>query len=264
MNADEVRRLFDVPVKTRVRGYEQPVNATLLHIAISGCRLCAGIDMQRGTALSFEWRLSNGTLLNVPGVVAAQYPAREGRVGFEYAIALEALPPADADALASEAALLARSASARNFDTALVDISQFTNYRVPDDVRVSYRRDNPRTFGIASACDITGNALRLRCTDSLSPGEAIHLSIQLPDVVLNVHRGDDEELVTAPMSSERVPRKVLKRPFKEIQLSGRVEGVVKDSRRRDAYEVQLFDLNPLARQEIARYIHASQLARFKR
>ncbi|HLI97436.1 MAG TPA: PilZ domain-containing protein [Candidatus Baltobacteraceae bacterium] len=262
--ADEVRRMFDVPVKVRLRGRSDPLNATLLHIAISGCRLRAPFDVQRGTALSFEWRLSNGTLLNVPGVVAAQYPSRDGHPGFEYALALEALPEADSDALASEAALLARSASARNFDTSLVDISQFMNYRVPDDVRVSYRRDNPRTFGIGSACDITGNALRLHCTDVLSANETIHLAVQLPDDVLSVHKGDDEELVTAPMSSERVPRKVLKRPFQEIQVSGCVEGVVKDSRRRDAYEVKLLGLNGLARQEIARYIHAAQLSRFKR
>lgn len=260
----DVKQTFDVPVKLRVRGALQPALATLLHIAISGCRLRASAVMERGTALSFEWRLSDGALLEIAGVVAARYPTRNGAPGYEYAVALEQLAQEDSDALQKEAALLVRSASAKSYDTALVDISQFINYRVPDDVTISFRIDNPRTFGIASACDITGNALRLRCSETLRVNERLHLAVKLPDVVLSVHKGKDDELVTAPMSTQQVPRRVLRRPFQEIQLSGRVVGVVKDSRRRDAYEIELLDLNAVARQEIARYIHASQLARLKR
>lgn len=259
-----VKHTFDVPVKMRVRGALLPASATLLHIAISGCRLRASAVMERGTALSFEWRLSDGRLLTIPGVIAARYPARNGSPGYEYAVALEALPENDSDALEKEAAQLVRSASAKSYDTALVDISQFLNYRVPDDVTISYRIDNPRTFGIAGACDITGNALRMRCSETLRINEMVHLAVRLPDVVLSVHKGKDDELVTAPMSTEQVPRKTLRRPFQEIQLSGRVAGVVKDSKRRDAYEIELLNLNAVARQEIARYIHASQLARLKR
>lgn len=260
----DVKHTFDVPVKMRVRGAVLPASATLLHIAISGCRLRASAIMERGTALAFEWRLADGRLLNIAGVVAARYPTRNGAPGYEYAVALEALAPDDADALQHEAEMLVRSASAKSYDTALVDISQFLNYRVPDDVTVSYRIDNPRTFGIASASDITGNALRMRCSETLRANELLHIALRLPDVVLNVHKGKDDELVTAPMSTQQVPRKTLRKPFQEIQLSGRVVGVVKDSKRRDAYEIELLDLNALARQEIARYIHASQLARFKR
>lgn len=262
--AEEVKQTFDVPVRMRRRGEVTPITATLLHIALSGSRLRAPVEMERGTALSFEWRLSNGKLLNVAGVVAARYTPRNGAPGFEYAVALETMPEEEANALSEEAELLVRSASARSYDTALVDISQFLNYRVPDDVTVSYRIDNPRTFGIGSACDITGNALRLRCNETLRIKEAIHIAVRLPDVVLNVHKGSDDELVTAPSGTGQVPRKVLRRPFQEIQLSGRVTARVKDSKRRDAFEIALEDLDQLARQEIARYIHASQLARFKR
>jgi|SRR5579884_17866 len=260
----DIKHTFDVPVKMRLRGADVPVAATLLHIAISGCRLHASFAMERGTALSFEWRLSDGKLLNVAGVVAARYAPKNGGTGYEYAVALEDMPEEESGALAKEAALLVRSASARPYDTAVVDISQFTNYRVPDDVTVSFRIDNPRTFGIGRACDITGNALRLHCTENLRVNETIHLALTLPDVVLNVHKGRDDELVTAPMGTKQVPRKMLRQPFQEIQISGRVSGRAKDSKRRDAYEVELFVLNPLARQEIARYIHASQLARFKK
>lgn len=264
VSSEEIKRTFDLPVKMRIRGTADSVQATLLHIAISGCRLRASAAMERGTGLSFEWRLSNGKLLDVAGVIAAQYPPKNGSGGWEYAVALEPMSDADSEALASEAALLVRNASARSYDTALVDISQFTNYRVPLDVRVSYRIDNPRTFGIAEACDITGNALRLHCNETLRARETLHLAVRLPDGVLSVHKGDGEELVTAPTGEGQVPRKVLRQPFKEIQLSGRIVGTVKDSKRRDAYEVELIEVNPVARQELARYIHASQLARFKR
>jgi hypothetical protein len=261
---EEVKHTFDLPVKLRVRGVAQPVQGTLLHIAISGCRVHAPVSMERGTGLSFEWRLSNGKLLDVAGVVAARYAPKNGGAGFEYAMALDAMSEDESDALEREAGLLVRSASARSYDTALVDISQFMNYRVPDDVRVSYRVDNPRTFGIGNACDITGNALRLNCADALRANETVHLAVRLPDMVLSVHRGSDDELVTAPMGTHQVPRKVLRQPFQEIQVSGRVVATVKDSKRRSAYEIELLEVNGLARQELARYIHASQLARFKK
>lgn len=264
VQTDTVKRTFDVPVKMRVRTQSGPVDATLLHFALSACRLRSTLKLERGTALSFEWRLSDGKLLNVPGVVAARYEPREALTGFEYALAVETMPEDDANALAREAAMLVRSASARSYDTAVVDISQFTGYRVPDDVRIAYRIDNPRTFGVGQACDITGNALRLRCAEPLRRDENVYLSVRLPDVVLNVHKGSDDELVTAPMTHKQVPRKLLRKPFEEIQLRGRVTGSVKDSKRRDAYELELVDVDGLARQELARYIHASQLARVRK
>lgn len=146
----------------------------------------------------------------------------------------------------------------------LLDISQFINYRVPDDVIVSYRIDNPRRFGIGGASDITVNSLRLLCNEILQPDEVVYLALRLPDVILGVHKGDDDELVAAPMGYKRVPRRLLRRPFEEIQLRGRIVSTVKDSKRRDAYEIELLDLDGLARQELARYIHASQLARIKK
>ena len=264
MAMEAVKNTFDVPIKMRVRGVAEVVPAMLLHIAISGCRLHSTMSMERGTGLTFEWRLSNGKLLDVAGVVAARYEPRNGTPGFEYAVALDAMPEDEATALSKEAAMLVRSASARSYDTALVDISQFLNYRTPDDVTVSYRIDNPRTFGIGSACDITGNALRLRCSETLRTDEIVFLAVRLPDVVLNVHKGPDDELVTAPMGEKQIPRKMLRRPFQEIQLRGRITASVKDSKRRDAYEVELLEVDGIARQEIARYIHASQLARIKK
>lgn len=260
----EVKHTFDVPVKMRVRGDAQVYSSTLLHIAISGCRLLATVALERGAGLSFEWRLSSGKLLNVAGVIAARYAPKNGGRGYEYAVALEPMAGEESSALAKEAEMLVRSASARSYDTALVDISQFLNYRVPDDVVVHFRIDNPRVFGIGRACDVTGNALRLWCDERLLMNQAVHLAVRLPDVVLNVHKGRDDELVTAPMGTAQVPRKVLRQPFQEIQLSGRVAGSVKDSKRRDAYDIDLLDLNALARQEIARYIHASQLARLRK
>jgi hypothetical protein len=257
---------FDVPVKFRVRGAAEPIQATLLHIAVAGCRMRSWFLMERGTGISFDWRLEDGKLLSLSGVVAARYAPRNGGVGFEYAIALEGLPEADADALAREAAMLARrSASARNFDTCLVDISQFTGYRVPDDFTLTYRIDDPRIGGrIATACDVTGNALRLLADQRLRPNQIIQMQLRLPDALLSVHKGNDDELVVGPMGYRRVPRKYLRRPFEEMKLRGRVVALVKDSRRRAAYEIELLDVDGLAREEIARYIHASQLARLKR
>src|SRR5579884_1955935 len=254
------KHTFDVPVKLRVRGVAEPVHAMLLHIALAGCRLRSWMLLERGAGISFDWRLSSGKLLSINGVVAARYAPRNGGVGFEYAVALEELPEADADELAREAAMLARrSASARSYDTSLVDISQFTGYRVPDDFTLTYRVDDPRIGGrIATACDVTGNALRLIPGERLRPNQVLQLQIRLPDALLSVHKGSDDELVVGPMGYRRVPRKYLRRPFEELKLRGRVVGAVKDSQRRDAYEIELVDVDGLAREELARYIHASQ------
>jgi hypothetical protein len=266
-NAPEtIKHSFDVPVKLRIRGIAEPVQATLLHIAVAGCRLRSWMLMERGSGVSFDWRLSDGKLLELNGVVAARYAPRNGGVGFEYAVALEPLPHADADALAREAAMLARrTASARSYDTSLVDISQFTGYRVPDDFVLAYREEDARiTLKSARACDVTGNGLRVRCDEPLRAQQLLVLQFTLPEHVLGVHKGKDDELVVGPFGYRRVPRKYLRRPFGELKLKARVLGSVKDSRRRDAYEVQFLEVDGMAREELARYIHASQLATLKR
>jgi hypothetical protein len=262
----EIKHTFDVPVKFRLLGVAEPIAATLLHIALSGCRFRTWMLLQKGTALSFDWRLSSGKVLAIHGTVAARYAPRNGGVGFEYAIALKQIEGPDADALASEAAMLQRkSSSARSYDTSLIDISQFTGYRVPGDFAVSYKGDDPRIGAkIAQASDLTGNALRLRCGEPMRAQQVIQLSLRLPDRVLDVHKGKDDDMVVGPHGYRRVPRKYLRRPFEELKLRGRILGQTKDSQNRDAYEVELLEVSGLAREEIARYIHASQLASLKR
>lgn len=261
-----IQHTFDVPVKMRVRGVAEPVQATLLHIAVSGCRLRSWMHLERGTAVSFEWRLGDGKLLQLTGAVAARYAPRNGGVGFEYAVALEDLPEADADALAREAAMLARrTASARSYDTSLVDISQFTGYRVPDEFGIAYRPDDPRISAkIGRACDVTGSGLRMRCEEPLRTGTVLVLQLTLPDHVLQVHHGKDDELVVGPFGYRRMPRKYLRRPFGQLKIKAKVIATVRDSRRRESYELQFIDVDGMSREELARYIHASQLANIKR
>ncbi len=234
--ARNVNHSFDIPLKIRVRGVAEAVHSTLLHIAVAVCRLRSWMPLERGTAISFDWRLGSGKVLQMSGVVAARYPTRDGSIGFEYAIALEELPEADSDALAREAALLARrTASARNFDTSLVDVAQFTGYRVPDDFTIGYRPgDNGAVPKVGRACDVTGNGLRIRCDHHLRAGELLTLTFALPD------------------------RKNLRHRFPQLKLKAKVLGTVKDSRRRDAYEVHFVDVDGKARTELARYISASQ------
>lgn len=264
--SDASKHTFDVPVKLRLRGVAEPVQATLLHIALAGCRLRSWMLLERGTAVSFEWRLGSGKLLELCGVVAARYAPRNGGVGFEYALALEQLPPQDGDALAREAAMLARrTASARAYDTSLVDISQFTGYRVPHDFALTYRIDDARsTHKPAKACDVMGNGLRLHCEEPLKNDQQLVLHFCLPEHVLSVHKGKDDDLVVGPFGYRRVPLKSLRRPFAQLRVKARVLGKVKDSRRRDAYDVEFLDVDGMAREELARYIHAAQLARLKR
>lgn len=264
--ADPGKHAFEVPVRLRVRGINEQVQATLLHVAVSGCRLRSWLLMERGTFVGFEWRLADGKALQLAGTVAARYAPRNGGVGFEYAVAFEAMPEGDADALSREGAMLQRrAASARSYDTSLIDISQFTGFRVPEDFAVNYRVDDPRVGArAATACDVTGNMLRVRCDETLRQGQALALTFRLPDAVLSVHKGNDDDLVVGPFGYRRVPRRYLRRPFEELKLRARVLGIVRDSHRREAYEIELLDVDGLAREELARYIHAAQLGRLKR
>lgn len=257
---------FDAPVRFNVRGVSEAVQGTLLHIAVSGCRLRSWLLMDRGTGISLQWRLGDGKVLDLAGAVAARYAPRNGGVGFEYAVAFETIPEADADALSREAAMLQRRASsARSYDTSLVDISQFTGYRVPGDFPLSFKIDDPREGAKSgNGCDLSGNMLRLRTSEAIRQGQNLTLTFRLPDGVLGVHKGKDDELVVGPFGYRRVPRKYLRRPFEELRLRARVLGTVTDSQRRQAFELELLDVDGLAREEIARYIHAAQLARLKR
>ncbi|HKU66366.1 MAG TPA: PilZ domain-containing protein [Candidatus Baltobacteraceae bacterium] len=226
---------MNVPVKIRVRRVAEPVQATMLHIAVAGCRIRCWMALERGTAVSFDWSLDGGKVLQLSGAVAARYAARNGAVGFEYAIALEELPESDSDALAREAALLARrSAAARSYDTSIVDVSQFTGKRVPDDFPIAFRIEGGHaTSSIGRACDVMGSGLRIRCDYAFRPGEIVLLQFTLPD------------------------RKELRRRFPALKVKAKVLGGVKDSRRRDSYEVQFVDVGSTVREELARYISAS-------
>ena len=158
-----------------------------------------------------------------------------------------------------------RALAARSYDTSLIDISQFTGYRVPEDFAVTYRLEDPRTTPrTAQASDLSGNALRMRSDETLKPGEQLTLIFRLPDAVLDVHKGSDDELVVGAFGYRRVPRKYLRRPFEELNVRARIATMTLDSQRRTAYELELLEVDGLAREEIARYIHASQLARLKR
>lgn len=265
-HADVAAPAFDVPIKFKLRGIAEPIAGTLLHIALGGARIRSWLRMERGTAISFDWRLGDGSVLAISGVVAAQYAPRNGGVGFEYAVALEELPENQADALAKESAMLQRRAlSARSYDTSLVDISQFTGYRVPDDFPVAYRTEDPRALPRqASACDVTGNALRLRGDEQLKAGQLLWLSFRLPDAVLDVHKGRDDELVPGAFGYRRVPRRYLRRPFAQLHVRVRIVSPVVDSQRRAAYDAEFVEVDGLTREELARYIHASQLAQLKR
>jgi hypothetical protein len=260
------KHTFDVPVNIRVRGIQTPVQATLMHVALAGCRLSSWVHLERGARVCVEWRLSDGRLLVVEGAVASRYSPRHGTAAPEYAVAFDKIAHEEADALAREAAMLTqKTAAARSFDTSLIDISQFTGYRVPDDFVVAYRSDDPRAVRKRGhACDVSSNGLRIRCEQPLRVDETIVLYFALPEHVLRVHKGKDDEWVLGPFGHRRMPRKYLRRPFQDLTITARVTARVKDSRRRDAYEVQFLNADGIVREELARYIHASQLANIKR
>lgn len=97
-------RSLDFPVTFKVRGTHSSVGATLLHLALGGCRLRTWRIMAGGETLTIDLPRQNGDLLPISGRVRDAVQVTPG--SYEYVIAIDALAPAQEDILAREAAML--------------------------------------------------------------------------------------------------------------------------------------------------------------
>jgi hypothetical protein len=233
---------FDVSVGLRLRGMGAPVQATVMHIALAGCRLRSWMHMERGTAVGFDFPLPDGRVISVNGVVESARQVQNG-VGHEYMVALEPLPDDQADALSRESARLARhSAASRSYDTTLVTASHFAGARVARDFSIAYRVSDPRaTQRIGTGCDVNGIGLRLICNEQLREGEVLTLQFTLPHPGHHTHR----------------------KFAAQVKVKARVARCIKDSRKRDAYDLDFVEIGGMAREEISKYIHAHQNSKTK-
>lgn len=97
-------RSLDFPVTFKILGTDSSTSATLLQLSVSTCRLRTWRIVMAGERIRVDLLRQNGDTLEIHGRV------RQGKqlttTTHEYAIDIDAMPGAQADLLAREAAML--------------------------------------------------------------------------------------------------------------------------------------------------------------
>lgn len=263
------RQLVDLPVQLSVAGIRLPVNATIVNVSVTGCRLKSWIALERDAKIAFDWP-REGVDLHVAGKIVMRQSSQEG-AAFEYGIEFEGLLPAQADLLAKEIheaqrrEALNRSMQAKALNVKPGDVNNRRSaYRARADFRVDLIRDDGKLLPIkVSAVDISSGGLRVVSNKPLTPQDEVTLRFRLPDEVLKIFpSGVQEEVVNTPFG----PRKHTKnkrKPFEEMRIRSRIAAQLEDYEGQLAFGIAFVELDVYTREEIARFIHAVQLGELR-
>lgn len=262
------RQTVDLPVHVDVRGIRLPVNATIVDISVTGCRLRSWIALERGATVAFDW--PRPTLkLRLAGSIAARRPSSEGEA-FEYGVTFTGLLPSESDALQREI-LEAQRREAFNraqreaeMRTAPSSSNRRTAYRAniefPLEVTYAERAGKPIEV---RACDISAGGLRIIGDREFQAGDEIVVRFRLPHHVLGVFPEKiEDEIVMTPFGERRRSRNQ-RRPFEEMRIVSRVASRLEDVDGVPAYGVAFIEVDAYTREEIARFIHAVQLGELR-
>lgn len=97
-------RSLDFPVTFKIRGTDSSTAATLLQLSVSACRLRTWRIVMAGERIRVDLLRQNGETLEIHGRVGQSQQSASNT--HEYAIDIDAMPAAQADLLAREAAML--------------------------------------------------------------------------------------------------------------------------------------------------------------
>lgn len=259
------RQSVDLPVQVAVSGIRIPINATIVDVSVSGCRLRSWIALERGANVTFEWPREHIDL-RLTGTVMARRPSNQGGA-FEYGISFAGLPPAQSDLLAREIAeaqrreALNRAQQAHSLPVSPAQFNRRHDYRARTQFAVDLTFEERRMGAMkVTATDISSGGLRIVCDRELVESDDVTVRFRLPDQVLNVFAaGVQEETVMTPFGPRR-RTKNNRRPFEEMRIRSRIASRLKDWHGRPAFGVAFVEIDAYTREEIARFIHAVQLA----
>ena len=262
------RQLVDLPVQVSVSGIRIPVNATIVDVSVTGCRLRSWIALERGAKIAFDWPREHVDL-RVSGSVMARRPSDAGGA-FEYGISFAGLLPAQSDLLAREIAeAQRREALNRGQQAAAMQVSpaQFNRrhtYRARAEFPVDVSFEERKATAIkVTATDISTGGLRIVCDCELTSNDEVTVRFRLPDNVLTVFPpGVREDVVITPFGPRR-RTKNNRRPFEEMRIRSRIANRLKDWHGRPAFGVAFVEIDAYSREEIARFIHAVQLGELR-
>lgn len=262
------RQPVDLPVQVSVSGIRIPVNATIVDVSVTGCRLRSWIALERGAKIAFDWPREHVDL-RLTGSVMARRPCTQGGA-FEYGVSFAGLLPAQSDLLAREIAeAQRREALNRGQQAAAMRVSpaQFNRrhaYRARAEFIVDVTFEERKTAAIkVTATDISAGGLRIVCDRELTSNDEVTVRFRLPDDVLRVFPpGVHEDVVMTPFGPRR-RTKNNRRPFEEMRIRSRIANRLKDWHGRPAFGVAFVEIDAYSREEIARFIHAVQLGQLR-
>lgn len=262
------RQPVDLPVQVDVSGVRLPVNATIVDVSVTGCRLRSWIAFERGSKIAFDWP-GEQVDLRVAGSVMARRPCARGGA-FEYGISFAGLLPAQSDLLAREIAEAQRREAlnrGRNAADAHVSPAQFNRrhaYRAQAEFEVDVTFEEGKAAAMTvTAMDISAGGLRIRCDRELTSNDEVTVRFRLPDSVLTVFpAGVREDSVMTPFGPRRRTRNN-RRPFEEMRIRSRIANRLKDWEGHPVFGVAFVEIDAYSREEIARFIHAVQLGQLR-
>jgi c-di-GMP-binding flagellar brake protein YcgR len=250
------RQSVDLQVQVSVKGIRLPLNATIVDVSVTGCRLRSWIALERDANVAFDWP-REGVQLRLAGTVAARRPSTEGEA-FEYGVTFTGLLPAESDLLAREiveaqrreAFNRAQRAAALNIKPS--DVNRRGAYRA--NVRFSVElilADRLATPIEVIASDISAGGLRIAFEKDLRVNDEVTLRFRLPNDVLRIYPPQVEEV------------KKLRRPFEEMRIRSRIASRLEDEEGKPVFGIAFVEVDAYTREEIARFIHAVQLGELR-
>lgn len=265
---ESYRQTVDLPVQVDVRGVRLPINATIVDISVSGCRLRSWIALDRGVTVAFDWPRES-VRLRLAGTIVARRPSSQGET-YEYGVTFTGLLPDEQATLTKEileaqrreAFNRAQRAAAMNVKPS--DINRRTAYRanVQFPLELSFL-EKPGAPLQVTASDISAGGLRITCDRELDVNDEVMLRFHLPNDVLRVFPAKIEEEVVMTPFGPRTRTRNQRRPFEEMRIRARVAGRFGGEEETPAFGIAFVEVEAYTREEIARFIHAVQLGELR-
>ena len=269
--AEDQRRHFrqsiELPIALSVEGLPAEVFGTLVNISETGCRFRSLILLERNRAVEFELRRPSLASIPLRGrIVTRRFPPHGG--GYEYGVDFDLTSADEREHLRKTIVDMQRRAGAARANERGTILSDEKSAQRRKSLRASvsfpirYRLEG-RASAVGEASDISMGGLRLACERPLPNGALLELRFTLPPDVLSVYPPASERLEISPFGPRQVRIPDNRRPFEEMTVRGRVVTPFGRKGTRESYGIQFMDIDGYQREEIARFTHATQLAKLR-
>jgi len=250
---------IEYPSRVSARGVA-PGQAVIEQLSATECRFRTVLFFVPNDVVELEF--GNGTATNVRGRILSRLSIGPR---FSYRITLDIMSARETDTLARAlATTYRRDAMSRSLDRLKTSISTTdqptrTSHRVVAQFPLLYRCGS-EAFKSASAGDISASGLLMVANERCEIGATLDLRFTLPSDVLAVYPEETVTLDTRRNTITPGKRVDARRPFEEMSVAAIVATSGESIRGVYASGLEFTRIEGLAREQIARYVHATQLS----